>query len=576
MALTSGAVRVPIFLLFLSLLALPGRAQERELEASGLPRDLVDRLVRIATDPTTERFEGDVVILQERTVPRSAVVLGTVRLEGVVQGDLIVIGGDAELRPGSEVWGDLTVVEGEIRGDEVARIGGFASQFSRALGTGIRTLEEADGVSVPLARDPQTGAASHFAFRVGDFNRVEGLQLLAGPVLTTGGVNPLRSSALLVWRSEGGEGPSSPGRLGYRVEAEQFFGGGREWRLGGGVHSTVSPIESQGLSDVENAWSTVLFTSDHRDHLERSGWTGFLRWTPRGLPLDVGLAFERETHGSVSAADPWSALGSGRKWRLQPAVGEGEIRSVLARVRVDTRDDLREPSDGWFVEGSVRQALGGGLELASSQSLGTIPAFEGGGPSVLPSLDAEFTTGSLDLRRYTTVGPRTRFNVRGVVGGRLDRDGILPPQYQHTLGGVGSLPGHPRFAADCGARGPQSVLPPEEGAATFTPFYGCDRFALFQTELRGGMGLRTGFGRPEVREAGSSGKARGHPRWVFFFNAGRAWAGGDRGGGVQIDPPALYDAGLGLLLGGVGVYWATPLGEGGEGSRWHVRLERRF
>jgi hypothetical protein len=559
-------------------LAFEAQAQAREIEASGLPRAMVDRLIRTVNDPATHHYQGPTEIPRDSVVPGDIVVSGSLLLAGFVEGDVIVVGGDVELRSGFLILGDLTVVDGEIRGEHLGRIEGLAAQFSRGMSRsvgGVRVTAEEPGVSVPISRDRDRGASSHFALRVGDFNRVEGVQLLAGPVLTTGGENPFRTSALLIWRAEGDGVPLGVDRTGFRVEMEHFLGGRREWRVGGGVHSMVSPVESWGLSDRENAWSSFLLTTDHRDHYERRGWRAFLRATPAGLPLDASLEFHREEHGTLAAGDPWSVFQRDRAWREQPMAAEGTTRSLVARAAVDTRDARREPGSGWFVEGTVRGGLGGTLATPSGVPVGP-PEPGGPGPFIGPEFDARFTSGFLDVRRYNTVGRGARFNLRGVVGGSLD-GGVLPPQYQHALGGVGSLPGHPRFAADCGSRDALVTVDPGTGeGAILRPYYGCDRFALFQAEYRGALNLRTGFGPPDADDSGRHHRHYGKPSWAVFFNAGRGWSNGDWGELPRLDTPPLYDAGIGLILGEGGIYWAVPLGEHGEGSRIHIRLERRF
>jgi hypothetical protein len=544
-------------------------AQEREIESSGLPRDMVDRLISIVNDPATHRFTGETVIPADSVVPGNMVVTGPLRLAGRVRGDVIVVGGDAVLERGFEVRGDITVVDGELRGEELGRIGGLASYFSRRPGRTVAGDRVATGdpeISVSVHRDAHTGASSNFDLRGDRFNRVEGLPFLIGPSFTTGGDNPFRTEAYLILRTEQDRAFGFD-RTGYQVEFEQFLGGDRAWRVGVGVHSRVDPIESRGLTDRENGWSTFLFTSDHRDHFERTGWKGFVRATPSGLPIDASLEFRREEHASLPAGDPWSIFRSSRDWRAQPLVAEGSHRTLVGTLTLDTRDGRRDPEAGWFIRGSWRQGLGGSLALP-------VPGEAGAPGTAGPEIDVRASDALLDVRRYTTVGPGTRFNLRAAVGGAVG-DGLLPPQYQHALGGPGSLPGYASFSADCGAReAPVQLLRDGESRAMY-PFYGCDRFALFQAEYRSGLRLRTGFGPPPE----ATGRGEGHggsPNWVVFFNAGRGWAGSDWGEVARPDTGSLYDAGLGLLLGGLGIYWARPIGDGGAGSRWSLRLDRRF
>jgi hypothetical protein len=371
------------------------------------------------------------------------------------------------------------------------------------------------------------------------------------------------------------DGPRGVDRTGFDVRMEQFLGGERTFRVGGSVHSRVAPVEAWGLSDKENALASFFLTTDHRDHFERRGWSAFVRATPASIPLDASLEFHREEHTSLAAGDPWSVFRNDRPWREQPLVAEGTTRALVARASVDTRDTRREPGAGWFAEGSLRRNLGGSL-TAPAAGIPATPGIPRPSRWPGPELEPRFTTGMLDVRRYTTVGRGGRFNLRGVVGGTLDGE-PLPPQFQHALGGVGSLPGHRTFAADCGARESLVVLDPAgEGSSVHRPFYGCDRFALFQAEYRGALNLTTGFGPPDADESPRRARRHDRPSWVVFFNAGRGWSDGAWGELPRPDSPTLYDAGLGLILGEGGIYWAFPVGEHGEGSRFVLRLQRRF
>jgi hypothetical protein len=119
-----------------------------------------------------------------------------------------------------------------------------------------------------------------------------------------------------------------------------------------------------------------------------------------------------------------------------------------------------------------------------------------------------------------------------------------------------------------GARASVVTFSEGAGSRTMFPFYGCDRLALFQAEFRGGLGSLMGMS--NGRRADSS------PSWVFFFDAGQAWSNGDWNGTARPELPALYDAGIGLLLGDLGIYWAHPFGELEGESTLTLRLGRRF
>ena len=560
--------------LVVSALASPSiLAQEREIEMSSVPRDLADRLIGIASDPLTVHLSGDVSIPADSVIPTDVVVMGSLRLAGRIEGDLIVVEGDAVLAEGSEVVGDLTVVGGEVTGDDLAIVGGTLMAFGPTLpilpdAVTERVSTGERGLPNGIHRDFGREGSSRFTVDPLSFNRLEGLALELGPAFSTGGRGPFRADAVVILRTEG-RAPFQTDRYGYRVGAEQFVGGRREVRFGGGVFSFIAPIESRGLTDSENDWSTFLFASDHRDYLETRGARAFIRVTPRRVPLDVTIEYREERFGVVAPSDPWSVFSRGRLWREQPLVAEGSLRSLIAEVELDTRDDRSQPRTGWLIRGRWREGLGGTLALPT----GVLPPPGPDDPDapVGPEVDAELSTAFVDLRRYNSIGSGATLAFRGVLGGSPAGE-VLPAQLQHTLGGPGTLPGHPAFAADCGARSTHVILSRDAVERAMYPFYGCDRFALFQAEYRGSIAHFLGFGSSSRRR----GRDHGSPWWVVFFDTGRAWAEGDWVGMERTDSPTLYDAGLGILIGGLGVYWAKPLGDEAEGSTVTVRLGQRF
>ncbi len=566
----------PLFLALISLLlVVPAAdellAQERQIEMSSVPRDLADRLIGIANDPMTVRLSGEVAIPADSVIRADVVVMGSLHLAGRIDGEVIVVEGNAELAESAEVTGDLTVVSGEVTGDELAIVGGTLMAF----GPTLRMLPEALSERVSTGeRGLPNGIHGDFG-RVGSsrftvdplgFNRLEGLSVEVGPAFSTGGRNPFRTDAVAILRTEG-RAPFQTDRYGYRVNAEQFLGGRREVSFGGGVFSFIAPIESWGLSNSENDWSTFLFTSDHRDYVETRGTRAFVRATPLRLPIDLTVEYRDERSGVVAPSDPWSVFSSGRPWREQPLVAEGSLRSVVTELEIDTRDDRREPRTGWLIRGVWREGLGGTLALPSGVL--PVPGPDDPDAPVGPELDADFSTAFLDLRRYNSIGSGATLALRGVLGGS-PRAEVLPPQFQHTLGGPGTLPGYSAFAADCGARSGLVTLSRDDLERAMYPFYGCDRFALLQAEYRGSLGHFFGRGGPG-RRATDRGSW-----WVVFFDWGRAWAEGDWVGLGRTDSPTLYDAGVGIRLGGLGIYWARPFGDDADGSKVTVRLGQRF
>ncbi len=68
------------------------------------------------------------------------------------------------------------------------------------------------------------------------YNRVEALPIVIGPRITTGGSNPFRFEAFLIWRTVAGFEPKE-GDLGWQVRGKQWLFGHRAvWLEGASSH----------------------------------------------------------------------------------------------------------------------------------------------------------------------------------------------------------------------------------------------------------------------------------------------------------------------------------------------------
>ncbi len=577
-----------ILVLFL-LLASPGHAQEEVLTRRSLPRSVADRVVDYYNAETTIRFTGNTNIpAGSRIIGDVAVLGGHFALEGVVEGSVTVINGDLILGEESAVSGNVLVVGGRLTEAEGSRVEGSRTVYRDALRY-ARRGRRGDRISYtgPTNRTgrgslvPTLGfGSSRITVKAGtNYNRVEGLPVLVGPLLESGGDNPFKLEALGIWRTDTGLDIETD-ELGYVVEASQAFGG-REagFSLGASLHSTVEPIESWGLSDLESSLGAFLFHTDYRDYYDREGWGAFLRMRPSDGPLSFRFEYRDDTHDFLPVGGPLTLRDNDEPWRPQPLVGVGALRSLGLDVTVDTRNSSRDPSDGWLLHFRGLRGLGGTLDLP-----GHFATLEGGGPSsqvvARQSINPQFTKGSIDLRRYLRIAPGAALAFRVLAAGSLD-DKPLPPQFQTAFGGEGSLPGYRLLQHDCGARDQESGILLNEGSVSHVApvfrGYGCNRMALFQVEYRGDFFF-------EVHGPGWDDKPIWFPEidfspsWTFFFNAGRGWAAkeADSIGFLGTDTDWFTDLGVGLFVGDLGLYWAFPLDGEGRDANFFLRVDRRF
>lgn len=571
---------VPVVLGML-VLATSAAAQERSLADYDLPRDVQRRIARILDDSTTRRFTGAALIASDQTVNGNVVVFdGPLTVAGRIEGELIVIGGNAEFLAGSTVSGDVTVIGGEVFGLDLASVAGTFTSY----GEGFELYHRGERILAlnPVRvrrprnyedrRDDRQWGRSTLYLRTGiNYNRVEGLPILFGPVIQTGGHSPTRVEALGIVRSAAGDLFDTE-RMGYQLRAEQFIGG-RAFRIGATVRSIVEPIEAWNLTNLEASLATFVLHDDQRDYFERQGWGAYFRLNPRAVPLDATVGYWDEDYLSRGTRDPWTLFGDGA-WRAQPLVAEGRLQALSGRIQYDARNDREVPTSGLFMAAQATHGLSGNLTIPSRLNLL--------GDSLTPialeplPVNGRFNSGLIDLRLYRRLTRDGTLALRGAAGGSLDGRS-LPPQFQHALGGAGTLPGYDLFRGDCGARS-GLVTVQANGDELFFPGYGCDRFALGSIEYRGGFDF--GFGGDfdfwGQRDDEWDWHVDASPNWMLFFNAGKGWALGDSRTRGALDTDILYDAGAGVMLGDFGIYGAVPLNGEDRSLKFFVRLGARF
>ncbi len=414
------------------------------------------------------------------------------------------------------------------------------------------------------------------------YNRLEGLPFRLGIAARSEGPEPFLGRAVAIIRTDAASGLDD---VGYSFRGEKLFLGSRRIAVGVELYSKVRAIESRGISNIENSLSAGIFHTDYRDYHNRQGAVAFASYAPRNSPLSAGIEVRTERHDLVASGDPGSIFENNTPWRLQPLIAEGKVHSASAAVRYDNR--ARRPeglAGGWKIDAEIMQTFGGDLNIAE---VGFVLTDGTRGPPLagLPTMEATFTKGFLDVRRYNAVGAAS-LNLRFVAEGILNNE-VLPPQFQHALGGAGSLPGLPGFpddpavpmmpAMDCGARGSQVSTSPMNFLATrFFPFYGCDRYVLFQAQLEGYFGFQIADLDLDLRDEGLALNLELIPRWVLFFDAAQAWVQGDIGPFPRSDEDLKYDAGGGIAFGDLGFYLAVPLEGDDKNVQFVVRLGSRF
>lgn len=565
--------------LMLLLLAAPLGAQERRVEDMTLPRTVADSVVQFFNAHSTIRFRGTAHVPAGRSIIGDVAVLGgPLTIAGEVQGNVIVVNGNLVIREQGHVSGNVTVVGGSAHSPPDA-VGGALVVYTQPLPFQIR----GDGIALDERRRPLDQlqvqgkhARSRFSIRTeGAYNRVEGFPVMFGPEFETRGDNVLRVDAMAVWRSESGFQINTD-KMGYLVSAEQRFGPAGEYSVGVTAHSLIDPIERWGLSDIENSLATFLLHEDYRDYYQRQGFSAFLRLRLPFEGVQLTTEYRNDQDSYVPVGSPWTVRRNDAAWRPQPLVGAGRLQTIGADLIVDDRNDTSNPTDGWYLHVTGTMGVGGSLTLPAYLAPISSPP-----DTVAPArnLGNAFTFGFMDLRRYARLSPTADLRLRGILAGSLDGS-PLPPQFQHALGGEGSLPGYSLMSVDCGARSSMYTIP-RPGGRRVPAFasYGCDQIALFQAEYRGSLAWNLNLGpHDEWGENWSWYPTIDlSPSWAVFFDAGKGWSlGNSMNAPFPTDTRTLMDTGAGFSLGDLGFYWAWPLEGSNRSVNFFLRIDHRF
>jgi hypothetical protein len=533
----------------------------RQVVQRALPDSVAERLVAFYNLEPTLRMTGDARVGAGAALRGDVAVLGNLQVDGVVEGNVVVINGTLNVRPGARIGGTATVAGGDASVATDAVVAGGVTIYREPL----RYRQQGGRIAyVPPALEPGLAAGVELPFgrtdvlfaSHGPYNRVEGLPIAIGPRIRFAGSHPVTARAIVIARTSKAS-ELEPRRIGYDLRAEQLVMPAEGLTFGARLYSEIAAIEAGGLRDREASLAAFVLHRDYRDYYERDGWSAFARLQRPGAPYQVTVEYRDEEHRARPASNPLTIMDNRGPWRPQPAIAEGPLRSLGAAIGYDTRNEDRDPSAGWLIGLSMEHGLGGTL---------TNPGLAQEGTAVRGR--SNFVTASADLRRYARLTPYSRLGLRVVAAGSLD-GAALPPQRQHALGGEGSLPAYGLMSFDCGARSTTVEIRRE----TFHPYYGCDRMALVQLEYQANFP----FARRIAETAGIAGAVGSMVRWVAFFDAGRAWTERDalegRGGG---DSDFSADAGLGLRVGPLGAYLAAPLSGRGQGVNFFVRLGPRI
>lgn len=581
---TSPSPAALLVALLLAMLPAPAGAQQPgavaivALDTAALPRDVAARAMAMH-EAAEIRARGSVSIDSARVVKGVSVQDGSLVIAGRVDGHVLALNTDVQLRPGARVEGDLLVIGGDLTGVEDASVTGELRQYrslprvarddedrtrDRDRNRGRARDEDSDRWWNRWERRREGRSWTDFHISsAGAYNRVEGLPVKLGPrVRQALGEAQLLVDAFTVVRTASSFRDDSSD-VGYDLLTELRSGQRNGFALGGRLYDVNAPVESWQLSELEAGLASFLARRDYRDYFGRHGGQVIAR-AYMGPNVSLEARYGDERWRARSLENPFTLFNAGRNWRPNPFVDEGRFHVVNSTLNVDTRNDEDNPWSGWYVMADVERGAG---RLTTAAPLAVEVR---GAPA--PGDLLEYTRGLVDLRRYNRLGPAAQLNLRVVAGGWLAGD-PLPVQRRLSVDGPGALPGfgfrRQREGFDVGTCNTSTQRVGGQPAL-------CERIALVQVEYRNDL---------YVSSVGDWGwvDVDGDAEWVMFADAGRGWllrdaAGGSGYGRGELPPLDSFraDVGFGLDFSQLGVYVAKSVTAGAEPPVFFVRVRHRF
>lgn len=338
------------------------------------------------------------------------VVKGNLQVEGIVNGDILVIWGDVDLYSTAQVNGDITSIDGHIRLVNGARVSGnmLETRWRNLLD---RNREFPQYFHRHFSDREDTFEVPHFEENFDlRYNRVEGAFFsVKAPRKTGYGYHQVNGYGFVGYGFESKD-------IRYQVGLDRWIFDPYDYRteIGVEIHDLTDSKDTWRIGYQENSLAAFFLKQDYMDYFRRSGWSTHLSQNfTKAIKATVG--YRRDDYRSLESRTNWALFNDSRSFRLNPALGEdeGDMRSIYGQIEFDTRDDCYE---------------NGGLALQLSAE------------SSYPELGGDF-----DFQRYTA---QLIFRERSYHGSGLSLRmmagtsvGDLPFQKNFELGGISTLRG---------------------------------------------------------------------------------------------------------------------------------------
>jgi Surface antigen variable number repeat/Omp85 superfamily domain len=314
-------------------------------------------------------------------------------------------------------------------------------------------------------------------------------------------------------------------RFGYALGFERPFLGSRKLYVGGELHDLTASDDQWQLSSTEASLAAIGPRRSYRDYYRRRGLqiTSAYRVHPN---VEILAAWRGERQESLRVESDFSLWNDDEAFRPNLAVKDGRLNAIVIGAAIDGEEFDRESLESTYRRHQLDSLFGervrepdGDHDMSRRWHIDWTSEIST--PDALGS-DFDFRRHILAARAELPLSAYQDFNARAIAG---RSGGVLPPQRQFAIGGIGSVHGY-GFKEQVG-----------------------DSLALFNLEYS--LGERTGL------------------RGIGFLDLGRAST-------ASTNPEWLKGVGFGVGLGGFRIDFGYKLDDVPDSLQVTLRFVRTF
>lgn len=357
----------------------------------------------------TTAHAGDLAIARGQTVKGPLVVYdGNAFVSGAVDGDLMVVNGSVSLHRAAVVSGDVLVVRGWIYASNSATIHGRQTTLDDAY-----IVEKTRSGRLRLRPDRSPAIALKAAPSGWRYTRVRGhdFELTLGLIPRDPVWYPRLTGVVSLPTVE-----NNHGFLDFSAAFEEPLFERNTLRLRVEAYKKTDTNDAWSVHPVVNSLAGFFTKNDFYNHFVRRGWSASATQNV-SRDFSLSLAYRHDTFRNLGTRDPFALFGGDRAFRVNPAIDEGDIRSLVWRATYDAGLDGKARGNAWQITAELERAL---------------DAFGG---------DFEFTRYDLTVRRYNEWRGH-HLDIRAKFAGA---GSPLPLQRSYVLGALSGLRGFDDF-----------------------------------------------------------------------------------------------------------------------------------